>query len=73
MKKILKLLVVLQLFFSVQSFAQEEDAGGSPYSIFGIGDILNFSSSRTYSMGILGTSLFGNYVNSYNPAALAKL
>jgi hypothetical protein len=24
-------------------------------------------------MGIVGTSLFGNYVNSYNPAALAKL
>lgn len=73
MKKTLKFFVVLQLLFSVQSFAQEEDAGGSPYSIFGIGDILSFSSSRAYSMGILGTSLFGNYVNSYNPAALAKL
>jgi opacity protein-like surface antigen len=73
MNKILKLFLVLQLLVSVKSFAQEEDAGGSPYSIFGIGDITNFSSNRTYSMGILGTSLFGNYVNSHNPAALAKL
>jgi len=73
MTKLLKIFVILNLLVSVSSFAQEEDAGGSPYSIFGIGDVISFSSNRTHSMGILGTSLFGNYVNSYNPAALAKL
>lgn len=73
MKKFPALVFVLTLLVSVPSYSQEQDAGGSPYSLFGIGDLINYSSSRTYSMGILGTSLFGNYVNSYNPASLAKL
>lgn len=73
MNRIISLLAVLLILGSVPANAQEQDAGGSPYSLFGIGDIINYSSNRTYSMGILGTSLFGNYVNSYNPASLGKL
>lgn len=55
------------------SFSQEDESGGSPYSIFAIGDLTTYTSTRTYSMGIVGNSLFGNYVNNLNPATLTKL
>jgi len=54
-------------------YSQNETSGGSAYSIFGIGDLSYYSSTRTYAMGILGTSLTGNYINSFNPAAITKL
>ncbi|HMS63654.1 MAG TPA: hypothetical protein PKD83_00210 [Ignavibacteria bacterium] len=68
------IIIFLVLIFSGKSYSQQNEfTGGSPYSIFGIGDVNYYSSTRTYSMGIMGTSLFGNYVNTFNPAALTKL
>jgi len=68
-----KILLLAFLLMSANLFAQEEDGAGSAYSIFGIGDLNNYSSTRTYSMGILGNALFGNYVNNLNPATMTKL
>ncbi|MCY7362114.1 MAG: hypothetical protein LH629_08635, partial [Ignavibacteria bacterium] len=72
-KKLILILFVLIISPLCKAQVTTEFDGGSPYSIFGIGDVNYYTSTRTYSMGILGTSLFGNYVNTYNPAALTKL
>jgi hypothetical protein len=66
-------VLLLLLLLSNRSFSQDEFSGGSPYTVFGIGDINYFTSARTYAMGSLGISLFGNYVNNLNPAAQTKL
>ncbi|MBL8006248.1 MAG: hypothetical protein JNJ56_01855 [Ignavibacteria bacterium] len=73
--KIKLILIFIFSFIGLRGYSQvsNEFPGGSPYSIFGMGDLNYYTSARTYSMGILGTSLFGNYVNTYNPAALTKL
>lgn len=71
-----KFKIIFLLFFvltGIKSYSQNENPGGSPYSLFGIGDISYYSSTRTYTMGIVGTSLFGNYVNNFNPAAVTKI
>lgn len=68
--------VILFLLISVCGdfvYSQSETSGGSAYSVFGIGDLSYYSSTRTYSMGILGTSLTGNYINSFNPASVSRL
>jgi hypothetical protein len=54
----------------IASSADEFDIG-SPYTIFGLGDINRIGSIRTQSMGIQGISLLGNYINTMNPAALS--
>ncbi|MFZ1321578.1 MAG: hypothetical protein WAT71_08495 [Ignavibacteria bacterium] len=72
MRKLLIILALLSLF-SKPSLSQVEIAGGSPYSLFGIGDILYFTSQRTYGMGITGVSLLGNYVNNLNPATVTRI
>lgn len=54
-------------------FSQELQTNGSTYSIFGIGNLNYYTSTRTYSLGIQGISLFGNYVNNLNPATLTKM
>jgi hypothetical protein len=69
----LYLILFVIIFSSSHLFSQEQDAGGSAYSIFGIGDLSNFTGTRTYSMGIVGNSLFGNYINTLNPATITKL
>ena len=72
LKKII-LIFVFPLIFVSGAFAQDDFPAGSPYTIFGIGD-LNYSTSlRTTGMGIQGISLSGNYLNSLNPASLTKL
>ncbi|MBK8981262.1 MAG: hypothetical protein IPM38_02815 [Ignavibacteria bacterium] len=70
-----KLIIILAIFFITAgaSRSQEDLAGGSPYSLFGIGDLNYFTSQRTYGMGITGVSLLGNYMNSLNPAAVTKI
>ncbi len=74
MKKYLFLILFFAVSFCVSSaYSQNETSGGSAYSIFGIGDINYYSSTRTYAMGILGTSLTGNYINTFNPASMTKL
>lgn len=72
LKKIF-LILVFPLMFASSIFAQDDFPAGSPYTIFGIGD-LNYSTSiRTTGMGIQGISLTGNYINNLNPAALSKI
>lgn len=72
LKKII-LILVFPLIFVSGVFAQDDFPAGSPYTIFGIGD-LNYSTAiRTTSMGIQGISLTGNYLNNLNPAALSKI
>ncbi len=72
--KVKLLIISFAIFFSgVKGYSQELNADGSPYSIFGIGDISYYTSPRTYSMGITGIALFGNYLNTLSPATLTQL
>ena len=73
MNRLRNILTVFLMVISVNIYSQNQNEGGSPYSIFGIGDLNYNTSTRTYSMGIGGTALFGNYVNSLNPATVTKL
>lgn len=70
-----KFMIALAVMLLVcgNSYSQQVQSGGSPYSLFGIGDMTFYSSTRAYSMGITGISLMGNYVNNLNPATLGKL
>ena len=74
MMKLKLIIIFFALILSGQRiYSQELASTGSPYSLFGIGDLNYYSSTRTYSMGIQGISLFGNYVNNLNPATLTKM
>src|SRR5688572_27634730 len=73
--RLISLLAILTFSFS-NSFSQTGNAefnGGSPYTIFGIGDLKLNNSARTESMGILGIGLQGDYINTLNPAANTML
>lgn len=73
MKKAILLISWLMLLHSL-AFAQgEEFKNGSPYSVFGVGDIEFSTGLRTESMGILGLSLPGEFINSLNPASNSDL
>lgn len=55
---------------SVTLIAQTDDfEPGSPYTLFGVGELNYNNSLRTLSMGINGIALPGDYINSLNPAA----
>ncbi|MCX7877100.1 MAG: hypothetical protein N2510_00500 [Ignavibacteria bacterium] len=72
MKKLI--FINLVLFIASSSVISQTDKnGGSLYSIFGIGDLNYTSSARTESMGILGISLYGDYVNTLNPATWTRI
>jgi hypothetical protein len=73
MKIFKSILIFLLMFSGGKAFTQELATVGSPYSVFGLGDISYYTSTRTYSMGIQGISLFGNYINNLNPASLTKM
>ncbi len=64
----------LSLMFAVPSFSQDgADNAFSPYSVFGIGDIMQVGSARDRSMG--GVGIAGRdkrYVNLLNPAAVTE-
>ncbi len=66
-------IIISFLVISNFSFAQDEFNVGSLYSAFGIGDIRYSASIRTDLMGIQGIGLFGNYVNTLNPASNTNL
>lgn len=68
MRKIILIFLGLLLSFNIAS-AQDEFPGGSPYSVFGIGDLKYNTSLRTLGMGIQGVGLLGNYINNMNPAS----
>lgn len=63
----------LFLLSAITVYSQTDKNGGSAYSIFGLGDLNYASSARTESMGILGISLYGDYVNTLNPAVWTKI
>ena len=70
--KNLNVLVLAGCFLasSIQLYAGD----GSVYSRYGIGDIVDYSSSRISAMGGNGLALLtGGYVNISNPAALGVL
>lgn len=73
MLKRIILILVFPLIFVSGSFAQDDFPTGSPYTIFGIGDLNYNTSIRTSGMGIQGISLMGDYLNNLNPAALSKI
>lgn len=67
--KILKIIILFALL-SQLIFAE----GGSIYTRYGVGDILNTNSARRLGMGSLGISLPDqSYLNYLNPAAWSKL
>jgi long-subunit fatty acid transport protein len=70
--KTLKYLFVILLIFNFAN-AQDDFTTGSPYSIFGLGDLEYFTSMRNDAMGIQGIGIYGNEVNNLNPAANTKL
>ncbi|KAA0211539.1 hypothetical protein FBQ84_02410 [Ignavibacteria bacterium CHB1] len=69
MRTIIKSIILFVIATSILRAQTDEFEPGSPYTIFGVGE-LNYSNSlRTRSMGINGIGLSGDYVNSLNPAA----
>lgn len=62
---------ILILLFILPAFAT---AGGPAYSRFGIGDLLFYGGSRSYSMGGAALALSGDgFINRINPAGLAGI
>lgn len=68
-----KIIVFLLTFFvGSQLFAQTN--GNSPYSRFGIGDLVNDNFMHTRMMGSIGSSYIDRYhINIVNPASYASL
>lgn len=67
-----KLIGLLIIFLSIQSFAQRSNS--SPYSFFGIGDESDQKTVEEISMGKIGTAFNSSYQLTFsNPAALAHL
>lgn len=62
------------MFVHSVTLAQDEEfKRGSPYSVFGVGDLELSTGLRTESMGILGLSLPGAFVNNLNAASNSAL
>jgi hypothetical protein len=52
----------------------EAFGGGPAYTRFGIGNLSNFSGSRSYAMGGTAAALIGDgFINRMNPAGLARI
>ncbi len=62
-------VIIFVFVISNLSYSQDEFGVGSLYSAFGIGDMRYSASIRTDMMGIQGIGLFGNYINTLNPAS----
>ena len=73
MRLIIFKFFILVFLFANCSNAQDDFTAGSPYSIFGLGDLEYFTNMRNDAMGIQGIGLYGNHVNNLNPAANTKL
>lgn len=73
MKKIILLISCLIFVHSLTLAQDEEFKRGSPYSVFGVGDLELSTGLRTESMGILGLSLPGAFVNNLNAASNSTL
>ncbi len=65
-------LLLLAFFITIQLSAQTN--GNSPYSRYGIGDLVDDNFMHTRSMGGIGTaSIDGYHINIVNPASYASL
>lgn len=73
MKRVVLLIGWLILIRSLALAQDEEFKRGSPYSVFGVGDLEFSTGLRTESMGILGLSLPGTFINSLNAASNSDL
>jgi hypothetical protein len=75
MKKLILMIIILGVFTSIarSQVSNDEFNGGSPYTIFGIGDLKLNNSVRTDGMSVLGIGLQGDYINTLNPAANTML
>ncbi|MGB9696197.1 MAG: hypothetical protein ACP5P3_00060 [Ignavibacteria bacterium] len=73
MKRIVLLISWLILIHSLVLAQDEEFKRGSPYSVFGVGDLELSTGVRTESMGILGLSLPGAFINSLNATSNSDL
>ncbi len=73
MNKIIFTFLSIFAIASADSFAQEDFNGGSPYTIFGLGDNLYYSNNRTEGMSVMGIALTGDNVTNFNPAANYRL
>jgi hypothetical protein len=73
LKKINKTIFLICLtLISYTSFGQNNT--NSPYSMYGIGDLLNNGFSRNAAMGGVGTSLYSTHtLNPSNPATYASI
>lgn len=69
---VFKSLFIFFLLFS-SATAQDDFTTGSPYTVFGLGDLEYFTNMRNDAMGIQGIGLYGTQVNNLNPAANTKL
>ena len=66
------LILTFCLFFMPQAAFAQQNADGSAYSRFGIGELFNYSTSQIQALGGGGTALTSlNYVNLSNPATWA--
>ena len=66
------LFTTLCLFLLPQTASAQQNADGSAYSRFGIGELFNYSTAQIQALGGGGTALTSlNYVNLSNPATWA--
>lgn len=69
----MKTIIRLFLLILIPSVLSAE-GGGSLYSRYGVGEVLNYFSARQLGMGTVGvTSVDSDYFNFINPASLGRL
>ncbi|NOX19381.1 MAG: hypothetical protein GXO87_14020, partial [Chlorobi bacterium] len=69
-KKITSYIFIASVFFTTNLFA----GGGSIYSRYGKGDVLNYNFARQLGFGGVGISLINNFsVSTFNPAGLTGI
>lgn len=65
--------LILAGLLALPSFSYSQLTTYSPYSRFGLGDLVLQGSARNYAMGGIGLALRdGNYINYINPAAYSE-
>ena len=73
----MKLIIFKSLFIFLLlvglANAQDDFTTGSPYTVFGLGDLEYFTNMRNDAMGIQGIGLYSTQVNNLNPAANTKM
>lgn len=66
--------VIFFLLIGGMTFSYGQDKTGSPYSRFGLGDVLKEGTARSHAMGDTGIALRGiSFLNAKNPASYTAL